>query len=585
MEPARLLTVPVSGTGAQTLAPTWGLSFAWRWHGDVDEESQVDTGRYFGIPDGCDLGTVANAIGRVFSRHQALRTVFRPECGQLRQIVEQTGEVTVYVYEADKENAQLVSEKAVKDFAAIPWDGRQWPLRMAVILQDDHPAYLALAHNRLVLEGASVDLVRDEVLAACAGRLSEQPPRWQVADETRFQQSPEGQAISARALERWQDVLQAAPPSVFDYPPRQPEQPRYALLRMESAAAARAVQMLRKRWRVTGGTLVLSALAAALGQYTGHSDVVFELILGNRADRNRRLMVGALASVGLLHFALAGSSFEQIVRKTASESSVANQTGYCDPEAVLALQHELELRRGVHLDLGVYFNDLQTGQTVIEVEPEISEEQLRELARLTGISESGGRRHYARAWSAWQESLRENPTKMDVRLFAMVQHGSTMPVVLLCDTTYLSSEAIRQLLTGVERLLIAAACGNAPAGDLGRITGITQVRREGSWVRCPGGWVDLAATRELWLGAAGADSGLVAEELPSVTGEHRLIGYLTGAEPPAFTTLHQRLVTAIGVRNDVRAPDVYRWVKAPPDDTADASAWRGLDVLAQADGR
>jgi hypothetical protein len=579
------MAVAVTGACEASLPPTWGLRFAWLWHGEVDEDAQVDTARYCSIPPGRSLRGVLEAIGNVFGRHDALRAVFVVEDGEVRQLVQRSGNIDVSVWETSWDDAIAVAEQATKNLVAAPWNGNSWPLRVAIVMAGEYPRFMVIAHNRLVLEGASVDIARQEILAACNGQAIA-PPRWQVTQEALYQQSDDGRAVSDRAVAYWDQALATAPPSIFDYPSLVHEQPRYALLRMESAAAARAVQMLRRRWRVTGGTLVLAALSTVLSLYTGHGDIVFQLILGNRGDRNRRRMVGALASVGLLRLDLAGQGFEEIVRAAASASGVANQTGYCDPQAVLARKRELRLRRGVHLDTGLYFNDLQTGQSALDQEPALSETELRELARKTGIDGGSSFRASARDWPAWQESLQENPTRQDLRMFAMVQHGATMPLVLLCDTKYLSSEVMRRLLAGVERVLIAAACGKAPAADLARISGVDPVTRGPSWIRHGDGWLDLTATRELWRQVNKTDRCAIFQEAGRCgRAEPALVGYLAGDARPSFAEVHREFVAALGERNDVRAPDWYVWIAAPPEAAGDPALWRESPVLAQADGR
>src|SRR5262249_57014831 len=99
-------------------------------------------------------------------------------------------------------------------------------------------------------------------------------------------------------------------------------------------------------------------------------------------------------------------------------------------------------------------------------------------------------------------------------------------------------ETAQRLLTGIERILIAAACGDADTAELGRISGIVPVSRGLSWVRCRSGWTDLTAVGQLWRQVTGTHRCAVfAEE--SSEGGPRLVGYLAAAAPPSPADLHR----------------------------------------------
>jgi len=594
VEPTRSLTISVTGAVEATLAPTWGQRSIWQWHGMADqEEAYFVNGKFFDLvdyaPGGCGFDALAGAIGAVLHRHDALRTVLEIENGAVaRQVVHGAGELSVDVYEAGSQETWVAAQAVADRLSGLPWSGREWPVRLAVVAAGETPTQLVIAHNRLVLDVQSLDFLVDEVGKVASGRTGELVPRWQTAQEARYEQSPEGSAVNDRAMRYWREVLAATPPSMFDFPVASLDDMRFVMAQLESVPLARAVQVLRKRWRVTGGPLVLAALAVVLGQYTGHRDAVVQMFAGNRSDRRRRQLLGTLISEGLLRLDLDGLPFGQIAREASRATSTAHQFGYCDPASVRAVRRDVELRKGAHLDLAVYFNDMQTGQEPSDDQPELTDEELGELARAARRAQTDGSALAPPdTWSGWDQSWQAKVTRKDIRLLLTVQHGRELPLLLFCDTRYVPREAMRQLLTGMERLLLAAAAdGDLAAADLGRVSGVTGVSRGPSWVRCGDGWLDLAVAEELWHKVTGSDQGTVlAEDLPGEPGEHRLVGYVVGAAPPPFADLHRQFVAAVEERTDVRAPNWYRWVAAEPADPADAAAWGRAPVLAEGDGR
>jgi hypothetical protein len=173
-------------------------------------------------------------------------------------------------------------------------------------------------------------------------------------------------------------------------------------------------------------------------------------------------------------------------------------------------------------------------------------------------------------------------TRKEIRLLLTAQHGPDLPVMLSCDTKYLGRETIRELLVGLERVLVEAACGESDVEQLGRLSGVRPAGRGPSWVRCGASRVDLAATQELWQQVAGPRAGAVlAQELPAP----ELVAFVTGDTAPSFTDLHRAFVDALQRRNDVQAPSSYRWVAAAPADPGDPAAWQAATVRAQSDGR
>ena len=571
MEATTSLTVRVTGGRAFSEAMDWGQTSIWQWHevASETEEFYFQSVAWESMPEECQDSTLTDAIARVLRRHDGLRTVYELADGTWRQVVEGDGEVRVEVYEAAADDPGEFAWQVAGQLCGRPWTVRQWPLRFALVTAGEVPAYLVVASNRLALDPDSMNTALQDVLEICAGKSDEPPEPWQPLDEARFEQSPQGQGISDRALRHWRQVLAVAPPSMFDFPARDPEEPRFRRLTLESPALARAVSTIRLRSRTSASALVIAAITMVMARYSGRDEVVMQLLARNRMDRRTRELIGTVSGQGIYYLSLGGEPFSRLSRDAFRACGSSYRFGYCDPAAVTAAVGEAGRARGAYLDLGLYVNDLIYARDD-DTEPPATAAELRELAEGTVIADGGG--------------APGNPVKLDIKFHLTIQHGQNIPLVTAVDTAYVPSQATRELLYGIERILIAAAGGEDDTTALQEISGVTPAPRPPGWRRCGNGWLDPAASEQLLRQASGpSDVAVAVANAPG--GGVRLVGYLAGAAPPDFTVLHQNLVTAVNGRTDTRAPDWYVWTGPLPRTPADPASWSRVPVLAEGDGR
>ncbi|MBV9447192.1 MAG: hypothetical protein JO345_15025 [Streptosporangiaceae bacterium] len=580
MKPTTSLTIQVSGARTGSSEMTWGQVAIWQWHGVANEkdEFRFNNAQWYQLPPGCTVETIAEAAERVVRQHDALRTVFRNSGGTWRQVIEGAGDVTIDVYDASLENKGEVADMVAGQMSATSWTVRHWPLRIAVIRADERPDFLILTTNRLAIDGHSMNRVAKEIGraasgsaasgSAAAGNGEEPATSWQPLEEAAFERSAQGLRISERALEHWQEGLRAAPVSMFDFPPFDPDEQRFRMMEMQSPAIGRAVQALQARWRTSPSALLLAATSLMLSRYTGHRTIGTHLMAWNRMDRARRELLGTVAGQGLYHIDLAEQPFDLLTRSAFRASGAAQRFGFCDPRAVTGLVGDTMLARGAYVDLAAYINELVAYDD--PQDPECSEQELRELAGKTVIRDGGG--------------SPVSPVKLDIRFHLTFKHGAFVPLSLICDTAYVPAETMRQFMYGMESVLIAAASGQTDTTVLSELSGITPVHRGPTWRWCGDGWVDVEASRRLWHEVNDpVPATLLAEE--SAGGSVRLVGYVAAPEPGDLAALHRRCVTALGRRSDVRAPGWYRWISAPPSPAGDHDRWRQAPVLAEGDGR
>jgi Condensation domain len=570
MKPTTSLTVRVDGARHGSSDMTWGQLAIWQWHG-VDrenEEFRFNNAQWYKLPDGCTVDSIVDAVERVVRQHDALRTVFHNVDGTWRQVIEESGNVAIDVYDTDSENESKVADVVAGQMSATSWSVKHWPVRLAIIRADQRADFLILTSNRLAVDGHSMNSVAELMgrLASAGGK--EPATLWQPLDEAAFERSPQGQEISDRALQHWRASLCEAPPSIFDFPPFEAETMRFRMMEMQSPAIGRAVQALQARWRTSPAALLLAATTVVLSRYTGHRSISAHLMAWNRMDRARRELVGTVAGQGLYHLDLEELSFDLLTRSTFRASGAAQRFAFCDPRAVTALLEDITVARGAYVDLATYINELVAYDE--EPDPECTEQELRELAGKTVIRDGGG--------------SPVNPVKLDIRFHLTFKHGAFIPLSLICDTAYVPTEMMRQFMYGMERVLMAAANGQTDVAALSELSEMTPVRRGPSWRQCGDGWVDVEASRRLWREVNTPVPATLLTET-SAGGGLRLVGYVAAPVPPDLTDLHRRCVTALARRSDVRTPEWYRWVGALPAPASDHALWRQAPVLAEGDGR
>jgi hypothetical protein len=158
--------------------------------------------------------------------------------------------------------------------------------------------------------------------------------------------------------------------------------------------------------------------------------------------------------------------------------------------------------------------------------------------------------------------------------------GPATRMSALVDTGAAPRDRVRELLVGIERLLVwqatagIAAEGPLTAERLAVITGLPEFEPPPGWVRVDGSWVDLAATEELLaLAADGAACAVRA------SADGRLVGYVSGTCTPE--ELHDRCVTTLtGSRSRaVHAP--HHYVVCAPG----GGDWADRQVLLEGSGR
>ncbi|WP_067171723.1 condensation domain-containing protein [Microtetraspora niveoalba] len=475
MTPLTAETVEFAGARGGEAPLTWGQRMIWgstRWLDDRDP--------YFNLPwtlpvaGAVDLAAVLRAVRRLVERHETLRTAYVETPEGTVQRVARTGTLTVGVYETG-ERPMTAAKALAAELAATAFDyAGELPVRCAVVVAGGRPRAVALALSHLAVDGWSLTLLATEWPRLLAGDDLPAPAR-QPLDQAAYESGDEGAARSARALRHWRAGLERAPRSMFDFPGREPEEPRFVRYGMRSAAAAVAAETLAARCAVTTASVLTAASAALLAAVTGHRTAALQLIVSNRHDPCVRDMAAPAALDGLFVLDLAGGGFADAVRRGHGQAMAAYRNGHYDPSAVGAVRAEAGRERGADLDLDAFFNDVRPDGRWPDLPPVARDDPgalaaLREKTRTFFV---GGY------------------PKVKARVFfATGPATATCEFFVLVDTAFLPGETAERMLLGLEALLVRAVAEEVPIDRVAEVCGLAPVRRPAGWTRVGDDWIE-----------------------------------------------------------------------------------------------
>ena len=277
-----------------------------------------------------DVEALERALAMTVFRHEGLRTVFRVEDGELRQVVLPTVAVRVETRDVRDRTAPgglPLHDRVlavVAEEAARPFDLAAGPLfRMALLrVSDGRCAQVTTVHH-IVADGWSFQVLGHEVDTLyglfTTGREPVLPePTLRYADYAVWQRGWLTGGELERQVAYWRGLLAGAP--ALDLPtdrPR-PAQQRFRGRLHGFTLAPALVEALRRVGREEAASLnmvVLAGFAALLSRWAGQDDLVVGTILANRNRAELEAVLGFFANTAALRLRLdGGPSFRQAVR-------------------------------------------------------------------------------------------------------------------------------------------------------------------------------------------------------------------------------------------------------------------------------
>lgn len=572
---------------------TWGQRFVW----DI-LRSLAPANHYINIrfrvhlPPEATRERVLGALSALVRRHDGLRTRFPvgPD-GEPRQQCDPAGDLPVEICQTDPGGVRSLAEAEEERLWGVPFDHEiEWPLRVSIVVAGARPRQIVFVFSHLAVDAWGGWVFRREFLDLLRGTdlrgddvrgtgapggdgdpRAEQagpvPAGWQPRGRARFEASPAGRKVNDRSLAYWRRTLETAPQTAFPVLPQAPETPRFPGVGIHSVALAAAAQAVAARHRVGPAAVVLAALSTIIGIRTGTDRVPLMLATGNRFTPADTAAVGTLYQSVPVLTRLEPESLAGTIRNASAASTTAFLRGQCDPRDVARLVDTVRAERGVDIDLSSTVNVVPEPGSAGRPPADPDVTTLRELVADTQVSDLEGRENERLTLYVHVKSLR-----------------SRAVIELFCDSRYLSSDAARTALAGLELVLIEMlATGDLSTDRVAELVGIAPLPRPPRCAVVDGCQVDVDAVEGL-LGELPATVVTRVFVVGPKDGPARLVAYVVAAEPMTPERLHAALVSRLDGRLTM-APQWYVICRGAPARPESPAEWERQVVLGQGSGR
>ncbi|WP_433254080.1 condensation domain-containing protein [Streptosporangium sp. CA-135522] len=510
------------------------------------------------LPARTTFTAVAEAVGRLISRHESLRTTIRSGV----QNVPGSGTLPIEVHDimAGDPGEGAATEHMVDELAeeiGLRMQGVRFdvetesPIRVAVITEREAPrrAVFVLPHTSVDAIGLATvmreweRLIRgDAVPAPC----STQPLDLAISEGT-----PTARRRTVAALRHWETRLRRAPQAMFaidetaraDAPPDADAiRPR---LRVRSAVASQALEAVAGRTGASHSVVTLTALGVLIGLRTAQRTCVIASLSSNRVRPELRDYVGPLAQDALIAADLDVPTFDDAVRRFRAASLAGYQHSRFDSAALWEVIESVNAERGVDFARDCVFNDM-SGVTVADREaPPPSD------VECDWLPEASLPAHLA----LWANRLREE-----------------VDLTFWIDPRVMSRTEAEDFGTGLVRLLIEAGRRVIPVAEIAAVSGVTPVVHGPGWVHVDSCWVNLDAVRRLVGEAVRGRPHHVTHDA-----DGRLTCHVTSGTP---AEIHAACLALLPGRTSAMAPHHYV-VHSP----APGNAWLHRPVITEGNGR
>ncbi|WP_055480634.1 condensation domain-containing protein [Sphaerimonospora mesophila] len=433
--------VEFAGPGSGTAPLTWGQRAIWEAiERTAPDDHYFNFGRVLKVPGGRTAGEIVEALAALIERHGALRTrLGEPgrSGAEPYQRLEEKGRLPVTVAAGDPD--RVLGELAARRF---DYAG-EWPMRVALVLDGDRVTHVVLVFCHLAADGLGAEAaVRDLRMLLLRGGRGGDRLRWpdasQPIDLARWQAGPEGRKAARAAAAYWESEYRRIPPTMFSAPRDARDAARPPIWRalLHSPALESAVRSIAHTHAASTSTVLLTAVAALVGRFTGHETCAMLPIAANRFRRDTANIVATMSQEGLFTLDLGGggaSSFTDLLRSAGPAALRAYRSAYHDPADRNRITALVGSERGMPIHPYCCFNDMRFADPgPAACDPG---EITAALAR-TSVS-----------WPMSQD-------KLNCRFCV---HLTTEGVSLTADTRYLPRPDIERFLLELESLLVETA--------------------------------------------------------------------------------------------------------------------------------
>ena len=238
------------------------------------------------IAGSIDAAALRETVVALVDRHEALRTVFTDEGGELEQVLDGAGPPTMEFVDLRRvapTRREQAARQHVTDFAATPFDLTRGPLlRIALVQLDRDDHVLATVVHQIIFDDWSAtvftrDLRRLYAAATVAGTPALPPLPIQFADYVAWHHDRMAGREGERQLSWWQHHLRDAPPTMDLAARGRRQKPTWATDSWTFVLPPDLVHGLDHLRRRCGATMFMALIAlfqVLLARVSGQRDVV-----------------------------------------------------------------------------------------------------------------------------------------------------------------------------------------------------------------------------------------------------------------------------------------------------------------------
>jgi hypothetical protein len=566
LTPVGPVPVEFAGERAGEGRLTLGQLDMYNWLSQVPDDFYAILRAELPVPEVVSVQDVAEAAGVLIARYESLRTIFvpgEPPCQRVAAAGVQLLEVcSLGEGQWGPQDRPAVAEALVLWLRESPDPGRR-PVRIAVAVAPeagDRVIACAAAFTHLAVDHAAIGILKSDFAGLLGGTPRGQAARHrlpfghQPLDQAELEATPAERHKAGAALDYLREQSRRFPRWLYALPGTRAAGESLEVA-LSSVAAAMAVRQVAARTRTSRSSIVLAAICAVIGRRTGYRELVFPVSSSNRFERHLVNYIGALAQGSTVTVGIAERSFDELAVHTWTAVMEASRHGRYDTVKRDAMAERVEHERGVRFDYGPLF---------ISVVPE----SWSGLTAGVGFQFQPGEIDVALA----RTELRWRPMPVSTTPIEFTLNqidGCVRLDVWGGDAGLLPRAELESVLLAVERLLVAAARGDVPAGDMPGLIGLEPLAGPDRILvdHC---WVDVAAVQRLVQDAVAPAPARVFAS----AGGRALVACLTATDAVRTPEqAHARCMAALTRHPTAITPRYYLISRTVPSGPADPAAW------------
>ncbi|MFF0473659.1 condensation domain-containing protein [Streptomyces sp. NPDC004284] len=527
-----------------------------------DEPEHINIHAVWPVPEGTTTESAIDALRALVVRHEALRTTFPHAPGEAprEQVVASEGEFTVTVLDHEElpaEPARYADSVARRDRVGRFRLDRDFGLRVSLVAVGGAPVFVALAASHAVTDISALSVLEEDWLDLLAGRTLPAVTAFTPLDLAAEEATPAGLRKAGASLRHWERIVRTGPQAMFAEPGAVGTEVEAEQLTLRSLRGARALARAAERTGGLPSTVLLTAWCALIAHRTGQSSCVAAVPTSNRFLPRLARSVNTVSQDALLSLDVRVPSFDALLRTAWGAALDAYRHSRFDAVRLWEMIDAVTYERGSRFARDVVFNDVST---------------------LPGGPPAGD------ADGPELDVVRGPAQVLPTRVLTFVHE--TAPVLRLglwVDPALFAPDEAEGFLTGLVRLLEAAATRDVPLAELTGVTGVRPVERGGRWLRVDGSWVSPPEVADVLSRALGGVPVHVAPEGPDEDGLTAFIA--RGGSPLTPERAHAALMDALPGHPGVLAPRRYVIVRDAPAEADRTGAWLRQPILTEGAGR